>query len=73
MSTWAGATFTHATFRLTGPHDVACNQCHTGGTTASFNCLACHGQNETNNDHDEVNGYSYSSAACYQCHPTGRD
>jgi hypothetical protein len=24
-----------------------------------------------NNSHSGVSGYSYSSAACYQCHPTG--
>lgn len=70
---WEGATFTHETFQLSGPHNVSCNQCHTGGNTSTFNCLACHGQAQTNNDHDEVNGYSYTSAACFQCHPDGRE
>jgi hypothetical protein len=24
-------------------------------------------------EHDDVNGYVYSSPACYSCHPDGRD
>ena len=36
-----------------------------------FDCLDCHDQGDTDNDHDEVSGYSYNSLACYQCHPDG--
>jgi len=71
-TSWEGATFNHTQFPLTGKHAVACNQCHTGGNTSTFTCLTCHSQGETNNEHDEVNNYSYNSAACYQCHPNGK-
>jgi hypothetical protein len=68
---WEGATFNHR-FPLTGRHDVACAECHPGGNTATFTCFNCHGQAETDRDHDEVRNYRYDSAACYQCHPNGR-
>jgi hypothetical protein len=67
---WTPASFQH-TFPLQGPHNVACSQCHTTGSTSTFNCLDCHEQVDTNNKHDDVDGYSYSSQACYQCHPNG--
>ena len=71
-STWKGASFNHR-FALRGRHNVDCSACHTGGNTSVVNCLGCHTRNETNKDHDEVGGYTYASAACVQCHPTGRD
>ena len=61
-----------AFFPLTGPHDVTCTRCHDAGTTSTFNCLGCHERGETDDEHDEVSGDSYSSPACYLCHPTGR-
>ncbi len=67
---WTPASFQH-TFPLTGPHNVTCSQCHTTGSTSTFNCLACHEQADTDNKHSDVDGYSYSSQACYQCHPNG--
>jgi len=69
---WQGATFNHR-FPLTGRHNVACNECHPGGNTSTFTCITCHTRGETDNDHDEVRNYRYDSAACLQCHPTGRD
>lgn len=69
-SAWKPATFQHQ-FPLQGPHNVSCTLCHTGGDTSTFNCLDCHDQSDTDNDHDEVAGYSYDSLACYQCHPDG--
>ena len=51
-----------------------CTDCHTNPSNyAEFSCFQCHGQNQTNNDHSEVNGYSYNSMACYECHPDGSD
>jgi hypothetical protein len=38
-----------------------------------FTCLNCHAQNDTDDDHDDVSGYTYSSPACYNCHPNGTD
>jgi len=73
-ATWEGARFNHR-FPLQGPHRVDCAVCHVGGNTSTFNCLVCHEHSraETDDDHDEVNGYRYESSACFQCHPTGRD
>jgi Zn finger protein HypA/HybF involved in hydrogenase expression len=54
----------------------SCNECHTtSGNFANFNCLACHPHDDqagTNSHHSGVNGYQYSSQACYSCHPRGR-
>jgi nitrate/TMAO reductase-like tetraheme cytochrome c subunit len=60
-------------------HDTACLQCHAQSRTdkpyaadfAAFSCTACHGNPDTDSAHAGVAGYSYASAACYQCHPTG--
>ena len=53
-----------------------CNICHTVPTTRSvFSCLECHEHSQALMDDKhlgEVNGYSYSSDACLDCHPTGR-
>lgn len=55
----------------------ACTDCHTDPNNyALFSCIDCHehsNQNELANDHDDVNGYVFNSAACYQCHPDGDD
>ncbi|HFA47735.1 MAG TPA: hypothetical protein ENJ95_01810 [Bacteroidetes bacterium] len=54
-----------------------CNECHTTpGDFMSFSCIDCHEHNNANHladEHDEVSGYSYSSQACYTCHPTGHE
>jgi hypothetical protein len=71
---WQGAVFNHR-FPLQGPHNVSCTTCHTNPSSyAAFDCLVCHEHNQTKMDdvHKEVSGYSYSSPACYGCHPTGR-
>ena len=67
---WLPATFRH-TFPLTGAHNVSCNQCHPGGNTSTFTCVTCHSRSETSQQHDEVNGYTYDSQACFRCHPGG--
>jgi hypothetical protein len=49
-----------------------CSDCHTNPNNYSvFTCITCHEQGETDDDHDEVNGYQYNSAACLACHPNG--
>ncbi len=50
-----------------------CSDCHTNPANyAVYTCTtSCHPQASTNNKHNGVNGYSYNSAACYNCHPTG--
>ena len=63
---------------FSGPHDnewATCQTCHQNpGNFSTFTCLTCHEHNraDTDNDHDEVSGYAYDSALCYQCHPDGR-
>lgn len=71
---WTPATFSHTDFPLTGSHNLACTDCHTTGSTSTFSCIDCHAHTAgaTNDDHDEVRDYSYNSAACYSCHPSGR-
>jgi len=69
---WSGADFDHDFPIQSGRHSVACSECHTTSDFRVFSCLGCHEQAETNSDHGGVTGYSYSSQACYACHPQGR-
>jgi hypothetical protein len=49
-----------------------CAECHTSaGNNAVFSCLDCHLQNDTDPHHVGMPGYSYTSAACLDCHPDG--
>jgi hypothetical protein len=51
-----------------------CAECHTlSGNYGVFSCIDCHehNQGDTDNEHDEVSGYTYTSIACFECHPTG--
>jgi hypothetical protein len=63
---------------FSGPHDNkwdTCQTCHVGaGDFSVFTCLTCHEHNQAEMDdkHDEVGGYAYDSARCYDCHPDGR-
>jgi hypothetical protein len=74
--TWAGAVFNHTAFPISsGAHKLACNQCHLNPSNqAEFSCINCHthAKAATDSHHSEVRGYTYTSPACYQCHPRGR-
>lgn len=51
-----------------------CNTCHTNsGSFNDFSCFSCHEHNQSRSDADHVGitGYTYNSADCYLCHPTG--
>ncbi len=53
-----------------------CFDCHTQQNNYSvFSCTDCHehNQNETDDEHRGINGYSYNSLACFACHPLGRE
>lgn len=54
-----------------------CTDCHyASGDFKLFSCTNCHEHNnagELANDHDDVSGYSFSSNACYSCHPKGEE
>lgn len=52
-----------------------CVECHTAtGNYSKFDCTACHEHNkqEADEDHVGISGYSYTSDACYSCHPIGQ-
>jgi hypothetical protein len=78
---WSPSTFNHdgQYFPIYSGHHAGtwtlCADCHTNPTNyAVFSCIDCHqhsNQNQVNNEHQGVSGYSYNSAACYSCHPTG--
>lgn len=72
---WFGATFAHAFPINSGRHSSAdCTDCHPDlSNPMTFTCTTggCHDQGETDDDHDEVDNYVYSSPACYDCHPNG--
>jgi thioredoxin reductase/ferredoxin len=79
-NSWLGASFDHdASFFpiYSGNHRgtwASCSTCHVvAGNYAVFECTVCHEHNRTttDNDHDEVSGYSYNSNACLSCHPDG--
>lgn len=74
---WLPSTFNHdgQYFRIySGKHrnrwNNDCASCHpTAGQYQVFTCTtACHPQAQTDNKHRDVQGYSYSSPACYSCH-----
>jgi hypothetical protein len=75
-STWEGATFNHSFPITSGAHrNVDCSECHqVPGDYSAFTCTtACHHtQSRTDNQHGGVNGYSYDSQSCLNCHPNGR-
>ena len=53
-----------------------CSECHTQPENYSvFTCTDCHEHNksEMDDEHDDVNGYAYSSPACFACHPLGSE
>lgn len=79
-SAWTPATFEHDLqyFPIySGNHAGEwqnCAECHTNPDNFSaFSCIDCHEHNqiETDRQHAGVNGYSYNSASCFVCHPTG--
>ncbi|MDX1684632.1 MAG: hypothetical protein R3275_05300, partial [Saprospiraceae bacterium] len=78
---WVPANWDHDNMYFpiySGKHDGEwnqCSECHTiPGNYAVFSCIDCHEHNDqqqVDEDHDRVTGYSYNSNACYSCHPTG--
>jgi Zn finger protein HypA/HybF involved in hydrogenase expression len=60
---------------LTGPHGTtSCAECHTvSGDFHAYACIECHDHRQEITDpaHAGVAGYSFVSAECLRCHPTG--
>ncbi len=78
-TTWTPANFNHDGMYFpiySGNHKGEwdqCSDCHTTpGNYKTFSCTVCHKNPQTNNKHNGVNGYSYSSPACLSCHPNGK-
>lgn len=70
---WGQGNWNHA-FPLTGDHNLGCFECHDNAANRlAFSCTNCHEhrQSAMDADHDEVSGYVWASASCYQCHPDG--
>ncbi len=74
---WDQGNFDHLWFPIdSGAHrNRECSECHpSGGNFAVFTCTtSCHPRSEVDEDHDDVQGYVYNSAACYSCHPNGQE
>jgi hypothetical protein len=80
-SAWQPANFNHdgPYFPIySGTHRgrwSSCSDCHVNpGNYKVFECIFCHPHSnkiETDGHHKGVGGYSYTSAACYRCHPRG--
>ena len=52
----------------------SCSDCHSNSSNyAVFSCTSCHDHNQTDmdNKHQGIQGYVYSSDACFNCHPNG--
>ncbi len=78
QTAWQPASFDHDAqyFPIySGHHNGTwqnCSDCHTQPNDYTiFTCVTCHELNQTNEDHQGVQGYIYESNACYACHPTG--
>ncbi|MEW6510542.1 MAG: hypothetical protein AB1428_06225 [Bacteroidota bacterium] len=80
---WVPSTFNHTNFfpiAAGSSHPpgkwTLCTDCHTVPTDYSlFSCIDCHAHSDkakVDAKHVGKSGYSYTSAACYRCHPTGR-
>jgi hypothetical protein len=73
-TTWNQAVFNHKFPIHSGRHaGLACTDCHRNANYLVFSCIDCHSHSKSSTDsaHDDVHGYSYSSQACYSCHPNG--
>ncbi|MCJ7467866.1 MAG: hypothetical protein MUO53_14385 [Maribacter sp.] len=77
---WTPATFDHdgQYFPIyTGKHRKGqawndCVECHPNPNSyAEFSCFQCHLQRDMDDKHSGMNGYSYVSSVCLQCHPDG--
>ncbi len=80
---WEDEFFNHAFPIFAGEHDgewsTCIAECHI--YPENFEQFTCglngicheHRQSKMNEEHDDVNDYSYESSACYECHPTGEE
>lgn len=72
---WSQAVFNHDFPIKSGRHTgFKCSDCHLTSNYNQFSCIDCHthSRSTTDSHHSDVGGYSYSSQACYSCHPKGQ-
>lgn len=72
-TTWGDVGHDHQIFPV--PHEgevSACSACHPNGTD-TFVCIDCHEHNRTDTDdhHEDVSTYAYTTADCFRCHSDG--
>ena len=76
-TSWGTGNWQHQFPINGGDHGgLACFDCHNQPANRTlFSCIDCHEHNamDTNDDHDEVPGYTYTTAGCYSCHPSGKE
>jgi len=81
-SDWEDADFNHDQMYFpiySGRHEDewnSCSDCHVVPSDYGvFECIFCHehNQQDTDDEHDDVNGYVYESQACLNCHPNGEE
>jgi hypothetical protein len=75
-TSWEQGIFDHIWFPInSGDHrGFRCSECHpASGNFSVFTCTgSCHPRSEMDDEHSDVQGYVYNSAACYSCHPDGQ-
>lgn len=79
LATWRFARFPQhdALFAIYGGEHAgrwrSCASCHPQpGNLAVYDCLSCHTQGPTTQQHQGMPGYQWASTACLSCHPGGR-
>jgi hypothetical protein len=73
-TSWGQGNWTHDFPITSGRHQFPCFDCHNNAANrVAFSCIDCHEhrQSEANSEHQNVQGYVWASASCYQCHPNG--
>ncbi len=74
---WGNANFNHDFPITSGAHkNFKCNRCHLNQSNYDeFSCTHCHAHRKSKMDdeHEDEPGYVWDSAACYSCHPDGKE
>jgi len=72
---WGPGNWLHAFPIQGGDHaGLSCFDCHNNpANRLLFTCIDCHDHNqvEMQQEHEKVPGYTWTTASCFQCHPTG--
>lgn len=76
-SSWGSGNWQHQFPINSGRHSgFDCFDCHNNpANRQQFSCIDCHEHraSNTNGEHNGVSGYTYTTAGCYSCHPTGHE